>query len=178
VSASVQGRGVGLALKLRQRAWGLDHGVRSIGWTFDPLVRRNAHFNLAKLGARPVEYLTDFYGPMTDGINGEDASDRLLVSWRLDRPLPAPGSTPAYDGRQVLVHVPDDGVPLVTESDAPLVAVPTPADVEALRRTSPVAASAWRLAVRSTLAAELAAGSTVAGLDRAGNYLVAREDRR
>ena len=29
----------------------------TITWTFDPLVRRNAYFNLAKLGARRREYL-------------------------------------------------------------------------------------------------------------------------
>src|SRR3954471_4883540 len=52
-----QVRGVGFALKTHQRAWALDNGVRTIGWTFDPLVSRNAYFNLAKLGARCHVYL-------------------------------------------------------------------------------------------------------------------------
>ena len=55
-------------------------------WTFDPLVRRNAYFNTVKLAARPVEYLVDFYGEMTDEINAGQGSDRLLVEWPLLAP--------------------------------------------------------------------------------------------
>ena len=58
-------------------------GVSEIAWTFDPLVSRNAYFNLIKLGADAVEYLPNFYGPMLDTINGDDDSDRLLIKWRL-----------------------------------------------------------------------------------------------
>ena len=45
------GRSVGFALKLHQRAWALLHGVSEIVWTFDPLIARNAWFNLVKLAA-------------------------------------------------------------------------------------------------------------------------------
>ncbi|MEV7013173.1 hypothetical protein AB0N02_42270, partial [Streptosporangium sp. NPDC051022] len=55
VTGAAAGRGAGLALKLHQRAWALERGLDRITWTYDPLVRRNAHFNLVKLGARPVE---------------------------------------------------------------------------------------------------------------------------
>ena len=68
---------VGFALKVHQRAWALARGVPAIVWTFDPLVARNAWFNLAKLAALPAAYLEDFYGPMTDAINAGMASDRL-----------------------------------------------------------------------------------------------------
>ena len=44
-------RGVGYALKLAQRAQALDQGIPVARWTFDPLVARNAWFNLVKLGA-------------------------------------------------------------------------------------------------------------------------------
>ena len=54
-----------------------------IAWTYDPLIRRNAYFNLAKLGARPVEYLPNFYGAMDDAINGGTETDRMLVRWEL-----------------------------------------------------------------------------------------------
>ncbi|GAA0923708.1 hypothetical protein GCM10009554_02000 [Kribbella koreensis] len=84
VSSAARGRNVGFALKLHQRAWALERGVTAISWTFDPLIRRNAYFNLTKLAARPTEYLTNFYGPMADSINNADDSDRLLVSWQLD----------------------------------------------------------------------------------------------
>ena len=64
------GRSVGFALKLHQRAWALRRRVAVIAWTYDPLICRNAYFNLAKLGARPAEYLPNFYGTMGDAING------------------------------------------------------------------------------------------------------------
>ncbi|WP_240973373.1 hypothetical protein [Nonomuraea composti] len=79
VTGAVIGKGVGYALKLHQRAWCQERGLERITWTFDPLVRRNASFNLVKLGARPEAYLTEFYGAMADAINEGDASDRLLA---------------------------------------------------------------------------------------------------
>ena len=51
VAPGLTGRNVGFALKLHQRAWALLRGVSEIAWTFDPLVSRNAYFNLVKLGA-------------------------------------------------------------------------------------------------------------------------------
>jgi predicted GNAT superfamily acetyltransferase len=83
VREAAQGGSVGFALKQHQRAWALDREIEVISWTFDPLVRRNAFFNLVKLGAEIVDYLPDFYGPMADGINAGDESDRCLVSWPL-----------------------------------------------------------------------------------------------
>ena len=86
MAPGLTGRHVGFALKLHQRAWALLRGVSEIAWTFDPLVSRNAYFNLVKLGAQPAEYLPNFYGTMLDTINGDDDSDRLLVRWRLRSP--------------------------------------------------------------------------------------------
>jgi predicted GNAT superfamily acetyltransferase len=83
VREAAQGGSIGFALKQHQRAFALDRDVEAISWTFDPLVRRNAFFNLVKLGAEIVEYLPDFYGPMADAINAGDESDRCLVSWPL-----------------------------------------------------------------------------------------------
>ena len=45
-----QSRGVGFALKLAQRAAALDAGFDDVRWTYDPLLARNAWFNLTKLG--------------------------------------------------------------------------------------------------------------------------------
>ena len=93
-SPRLPGKHVGFALKLHQRAWALSRDISTIAWTFDPLVCRNAYFNVAKLAASPVDYLPDFYGPMHDVINGEDDSDRLLVHW----PLAADSVTRACQG--------------------------------------------------------------------------------
>ena len=53
-------QGIGLALKWHQRRWCLDRGIRTVEWTYDPLVARNGWFNLTKLGARAVAYEVDF----------------------------------------------------------------------------------------------------------------------
>ena len=65
-----RGANVGFALKQHQRAWALHHGLRKVTWTFDPLVRRNAFFNIQKLARRRADYLENFYGTMNDDING------------------------------------------------------------------------------------------------------------
>ncbi|HSA53760.1 MAG TPA: GNAT family N-acetyltransferase, partial [Yinghuangia sp.] len=86
VTATDVRRGVGFALKRHQREWALARGLSRITWTYDPLVRRNTYFNIAKLGARPEGYRVNFYGKIDDVINGGDETDRLLMDWRLDGP--------------------------------------------------------------------------------------------
>jgi predicted GNAT superfamily acetyltransferase len=172
VSEAARGRSVGRALKLHQRAWALERGIGYITWTFDPLVRRNAWFNLVRLGARPVRYLEDFYGGMTDEINAADLSDRLLVSWDLEGSPVAPA--PVGDGL-VALSAAADGFPDATGSWAPVLLVGLPEDVETLRRASPDAARAWRLAVRETLGSLMAAGAQVVGFDKDGGYVVRTE---
>jgi predicted GNAT superfamily acetyltransferase len=81
-----QDRGVGYTLKLAQRAACLDQGVDEVRWTFDPLVAKNARFNLVKLGAVAYRYLPGFYGQMSDRLNRDDRSDRFEVRWRLTSP--------------------------------------------------------------------------------------------
>ncbi len=69
--------GIGRIIKLHQRTWAIARELEWITWTFDPLVRRNAWFNIALLGAETDAYLPSFYGTMTDAINAGDESDRL-----------------------------------------------------------------------------------------------------
>ncbi|PRY44697.1 GNAT family N-acetyltransferase [Umezawaea tangerina] len=185
VSGAAAGRSVGFALKLHQRAWALERGLSEIAWTFDPLVARNAYFNLVKLGARPAEYLTNFYGPMVDAINGDQDSDRLLVRWPLrDRAVvlastgDAVGTVAADElaaGAVVAVGVGEDGgpVPGVLDGETSLVAVPP--DVEGLRSADPVLAGRWRLAVREALTGLVERGGRIDGFDRAGWYVVRRQ---
>jgi predicted GNAT superfamily acetyltransferase len=175
------GRGVGFALKLHQRAWTLARGVAEVHWTYDPLILRNAYFNLQKLGADAVEYLPEFYGPMTDGINSGDLSDRLLVVWRLGSPRVAAAALgvpaePDVAGAVPLVSRTADGEPEVhADREAPgVLTVAVPADAEELRRGDPAAALRWRVAVRDALMGGLAAGFAIAGLARDGRYLLVR----
>ena len=176
VAAAATGRSIGFALKLHQRAWALLRGVSEIAWTFDPLVARNAYFNLAKLGARPVEYLPNFYGPMSDAINGDEDTDRLLVSWRLrDR---ADGDAVVEDGGTAgavpALSVADDGSPVPGRLDGATSLVAVPHDIERLRVTDPVMARRWRGAVREALTGLVRGGGRIDGFDRAGWYVVRR----
>lgn len=117
--------GIGYALKLRQRWVCISRGVTEIRWTYDPMIARNAHFNLVKLGAEVRQFLPDFYPGMRDRINSGDRPDRFEVSWRLD----SPRVTAALAGVRM---------PL-----APAI-VPIPDDFEALRQQDLAAASAVR----------------------------------
>ncbi|MFE7108210.1 GNAT family N-acetyltransferase [Streptomyces sp. NPDC057575] len=175
-------RQVGFALKLHQRAWTLAHGIGEICWTYDPLVRRNAYFNIAKLAADPAEYLPDFYGPIDDGINRSDHSDRILVRWDLESPdaMAAAAGRPRHtDTRDaaVALGVSKGGAPARSrdEERAGTVLVAVPEDIEALRGTDPACAASWRAAVREVLGELLADGGRVSGFDPAGWYLVDRE---
>src|SRR5262245_61635478 len=79
-------RGVGYALKLKQREIVLAQGIDLITWTFDPLESRNARFNLRKLGATCGVYLRNLYGAMRDELNAGLPSDRFQVDWRIASP--------------------------------------------------------------------------------------------
>jgi predicted GNAT superfamily acetyltransferase len=182
VSSTAVARSIGFALKLHQRSWALLRGVSEIAWTFDPLVSRNAYFNLVKLAARPVEYLPNFYGPMLDTINGDDDSDRLLVRWRLrDAAVvlaSAGGSVAAVAdeelaaGAVVALGAAEDGTPVPGRLDGATSLVAVPHDIELLRVSDPALAQRWRVAVRDSLAALVAEGGRIDGFDRAGWYVV------
>lgn len=184
VSANALGRSIGFALKLHQRSWALLRGVSEIAWTFDPLVSRNAHFNLVKLAAQPVEYLPNFYGSMVDTINGLDDSDRLLVRWRLRDPAvvaacagtssPAVAADELAAGAVVALGVSDDGRPVPGRLDGQTSLVAVPADIETMRLTDPDAAQRWRVAAREALSALVGDGARISGFDRAGWYVVRR----
>jgi predicted GNAT superfamily acetyltransferase len=190
-----RGAGVGFALKQHQRAWALERGITEVGWTFDPLIRRNAFFNLVKLGAEVVAYEPRFYGEMADGINAGDESDRCVVRWRLldDRVAVAsqgvavePDAALVEDAAVVLREG-ERGEPVA--DDAALAGALTsggpagagvalrcwvPADLVAVRGSDPARALAWRRGLRATMGEAMRAGWTATGMTRAGWYLLTR----
>jgi predicted GNAT superfamily acetyltransferase len=199
-----RGRALGFALKAHQRAWALQRGLLEVTWTFDPLIRRNAWFNLAKLGAGVREYLVDFYGAMVDGVNAGDASDRLYLGW----PVADPAVADALERGPIVVDVAAEraggAVPVlaVDGGQAPALDWPpsgrmrtalaqVPADIETLRRADPALGRAWRQALRTVLGGALhpvhgggvhpvqpraGGGWTVRGVGRDGWYVLDRED--
>lgn len=183
VSPGAADRGVGRAVKLRQRAWALQRGYASMTWTFDPLVSRNARFNLAKLGAVAAQYEVGFYGEMSDRINGADEADRLVATWVLDsrRVVAASEGTaadPAGPARDApaLADGPD-GEPLA-RLDATGLWVRVPSDVVALRGTDRAAAERWRAVVRRTLVDAFEHSRTATHMTRHGWYLLEEESNR
>jgi predicted GNAT superfamily acetyltransferase len=150
-------------------------------WTFDPLVSRNARFNLVALGATAGEYEPAFYGVMTDDLNGTDDSDRLVAHWDLDSPravAAAEGRRAVDPGREgaVVRGEGPDGHPMLLEGALDGVQVRwcrVPTDVVALRQERPGEASEWRKAVREAMVPAFADGLVASYLTRDGWYLLA-----
>jgi predicted GNAT superfamily acetyltransferase len=150
VLAGYRSQGLGRVLKQHQRAWAFARDVGHITWTFDPLVARNAHFNLRVLGVRVNEYLVDHYGAMDDDVNRGDESDRLMVTWALAAPASAP------------------------DESAVVTSVPVPRDIELLRHADPVEALEWRYRVRDAFGGLYQDGFVAAGFDDERGYLFTR----
>jgi len=169
------GRGIGAALKRRQRELALAQGLDLMTWTFDPLIARNAYLNLHKLGATSRAYHEDYYGAMDDEANSGLPTDRLLVEWRLrDEPpaLPPARAAPTPiltdEGGAPVLHIagPPDGSPLYAQ---------VPGDLGHLKERAADGGLAWRLALRRALSWAFAHGY-VARDFVAGGYLLTPDD--
>lgn len=184
VRTGLADRGIGFALKLHQRAWALARGITEISWTFDPLVSRNARFNLVKLGATAADYSVDFYGLMADAFNAGDESDRLTAHWQLDSPLAMECSARRFP--EVVLPADAQPINLVMETE-PIDAdledlqwisrqsenaywIKVPADIVALRTEDPQQARRARLITRQTFQAAFHAGYAATGITRDGWY--------
>lgn len=171
-------RGVGYALKLAQRAQALEQGIHLVRWTFDPLVARNAYFNLWKLGAVADRFHRNFYGEMTDSLNRGERSDRFVVRWRLDR-TPGPRNVGADGGSPVLQRSDEADAPAPVSGGVPargVALVQIPHDYADLRERDPGLARAWRDALAGAMEACLDAGLVAASFDGpTGAYMMAED---
>jgi predicted GNAT superfamily acetyltransferase len=75
--------GLGRRLKLAQREDALARGFELMEWTFDPLEIKNAHLNIARLGAIVRRYKRNFYGPSSSPLQGGLPTDRVYAEWWL-----------------------------------------------------------------------------------------------
>lgn len=162
VHPNYHGQGIGYQLKLAQREFALQLGIRLITWTYDPLESRNARLNIAKLGAISHRYLRDFHGPMT-GINAGLSTDRFYVEWwvtgnrvmsRVERQRGALSYDQMIAGRAHLVNEAtfSEGLPLPPESflhsERNLILVEFPADIQTLKQRDMALAQKWRAHTR------------------------------
>ena len=175
-------RGTGTALKLHQRAWCAERGLDVVAWTYDPLIARNAWFNLGRLGAHVEAYLVDFYGPMDDGLNAGEASDRLLVHWPVEPEALTPPEEPERTHAALVADA--DGAPARVPDvpvDAEAVTLAVPGDVEGLRASDAPGARAtatrWRGAFRDAYADLHEQGWRIVGFVRAGHYVLRRPEQ-
>lgn len=174
-----QGRGIGLQLKLAQRDAILAQGFTDwVTWTYDPLLRTNAVFNIRRLGAVCNTYERDLYGVMRDGLNAGTPSDRCQVDWWLSservlgrvtkgeghRNPNAVEAMPAYLRILPTVTAPAGyRAPAATPSSldgAPL-AIPIPDDIGAIRVADAALGMEWRLFMREILETAFAAGYAI-----------------
>lgn len=173
-------RGLGVMLKQHQLQWCLARDITTMRWTFDPLVARNARFNLVKLGARVRRYEPGFYGVMGDQINGTDVADRMVADWTLTHPQPdrSQPDESQSDPSQPDRAAPEppaggtpgpDGEPAFAEHHGQRW-VRVPRDIVALRRERPGEATAWREFTRDRLGEALGAGFVAVGFTDSGWY--------
>jgi predicted GNAT superfamily acetyltransferase len=147
--------GVGRALKDHQWSWAKENEFSTISWTFDPLVRRNAHFNLIVLGAKVVKYCQNYYGEINDSINAGDQTDRLVVERQVD------GLTVAPSGNLFVADVDD-------------LIIQTPLDIVSLRKTDRETATKLRLEQRASFESAFANFFSVQGLTGDGAFVMTK----
>jgi predicted GNAT superfamily acetyltransferase len=173
-----QGRGVGYALKLAQRAKCLDEGIAEVRWTYDPLIARNARFNLVKLGCIATRQFRAFYGEMADNLNRGDRSDRFEIRWylgsdRVERALRREAQAPA-EGETLLEAQGETELPEPKETGASIgtgAVVAIPRDHAELRRKDPELAMRWRERAADVFDECFGAGLTATWMTEDGRYV-------
>lgn len=196
VRPGYRGRGLGVALKRHQRRLLLERGVELAFWTFDPLVARNAHLNLNRLGAVAREYHRDLYGDSDSPLHAGIGTDRLLAEWALDSdrvrrlldddpdadddPPPATGAASGAPTAEPLsvVNPPAAGSGAgpafprpsgdVLEPMASRVGIAVPSDLMALKDADPDLARAWRANAREAFERCFGAGYVAEAVERGG----------
>ncbi len=173
-----RGFGLGYRLKLAQRDYVHQQGIRLITWTFDPLESKNAHLNITRLGSIATTYVIDAYGTMVDGLNAGLPSDRLLAEWWITSPrvrerlegARAPLNLASFTSvgapiANASVIAPDDGLPRppasLTQPTGMFGLIEVPYDFQALKTYDAVLARDWRFAVRDAFSALFEGGYMV-----------------
>lgn len=141
VAPGLQSKGLGRRLKLAQREVALGWGTTAMRWAYDPMLTRNAHFNLDVLDARGIAFEPDLYD--------EPDTDRIVVEWDLTK-------DPAR--RRLPEDLPAEGgwAQLIKEPDRILLGVPS--DIATVRAQRPAEAARVATAVRELMTGLFADG--------------------
>jgi predicted GNAT superfamily acetyltransferase len=152
-------------------------GIDRITWTYDPLLSRNAHLNISRLGAVCSIYLRSEYGEMLDALNAGLPSDRFQVDWwvntervkrrlsRRSRPaltldhyrLAEATILEACPDRNLAAH-PPEGIPPLADT---LLLVEIPPDFLTLKTVDLSLARDWRFYSREVFEKAFATGYLV-----------------
>lgn len=175
-----EARDAGLGFALKRAQWQMlrQKGLTHATWTYDPLLSRNAHLNIAKLGATCNTYLRSYYGEMSDGLNIGLPSDRFQVDWwlitsRVERRLGKQprgaltlkhviqaGCQPLYapQGNQGGLLWSPENIPIFSEN---ILAVEIPPDFMALKTADMQLALTWRVYTREVFEVAFSSGYIV-----------------
>ncbi|MCH9014271.1 MAG: hypothetical protein IH877_01120 [Gemmatimonadetes bacterium] len=116
IKTELRDKGIGTQLKKYQRYVLLELGITTMYWTFDPLVARNAHFNLNVLGVLIEEYVPDMYGDHGCGtMDDVIGTDRFVVQWDLNKASKADACSKLASTAAKLIKIPGDIHQLKTE---------------------------------------------------------------
>ena len=183
VVPELRGTNLGTRLKAWQRARCEAMGVRVIYWTWDPLVSRNSHLNLNKLGARVDEFVENMYGVTDSSQMGALPTDRFVAAWDLDDALIArrlgarAADAPRLAAAPVVAGGPGTPPPAAWPTDA-AVRVAIPRDFPALLNLDPPAAAAYRTQTTQAFAHYFALGYQISSFHPSptddGHYLLTR----
>lgn len=173
--------GLGRRLKEFQRDSLRALGVEKIYWTFDPLVARNAYFNIVRLGVDVVEYVRDMYGETGSGLHRGVGTDRFIVVWKIADQDGGGGTSRAgfasFRSAPVLADDREDAARELSVPSSDRVRIAIPADIEAIQGTSLAEAGSWRARTRRAFLSCLERGYRVVGFQldapaRRGYYLL------
>ena len=206
VRGKARNAGIGRRLKFAQKETLAERGVDTLYWTFDPLIARNAHFNLNRLGATVAEFVPDMYGASNSNLH-RLGTDRFIARWSLKggagvarwpsnrlaesdasvvgvgraapgRAETATGGALCGGGSHPAMGKPGCNGQL--PHGAETVDVLVPRDIGAVEAGCLEEALAWRRANRRALTKLLSEGYDIVGFrvgEEYGRYVVAREGR-
>lgn len=160
-------QGIGRRLKEYQKNRLIQNGVSVMYWTFDPLVARNAHLNLCRLGVSIVEYVPDMYGSDEDNaLDHVIGTDRFIVEWDLSQPERSADNRTMPALKPVNAEFAESGQlrpRAVAPPDDYRIEIAIPGDIHSIKETNPDGAARWRANTREAFQHYLDHGYRVTG---------------